>query len=200
MNALKLSIPVDLRHDEGNTPFMGCRFSQVCVRLPSNTEGAVPRLWEVRRRMEELKTSPDTLVMYGAVYCLLPILPEAIAQWILNTVIRKATVVLANVPGPEDLLSLGSKKLKKIIFWMSPRPEIPVVFSVISYAGSIQLAVSADKMVVTQPHLLVKEFVTEWLDDLPLSFVQASIEDSVTRGSNTIPKGNIGGLSENTAG
>ncbi|GFY43719.1 DUF1298 domain-containing protein [Trichonephila inaurata madagascariensis] len=87
--AVKLSIPVDLRHDEGRTPFMGCRFSQVCVRLPSNTEGAVPRLWEVRRRMEELKTSPDTLVMYGAVYCLLPILPEAIAQWILNTVIRK---------------------------------------------------------------------------------------------------------------
>ncbi|KAF8783082.1 uncharacterized protein LOC129963409 isoform X1 [Argiope bruennichi] len=156
-----LSIPVDLRFDRGGIPEMGCRFSQVSVRLPSNTEGAVPRLWEVRRRMEELKTSPDTLVMFGAVYCLLPILPEAVAQWILNTVIRKATVVLANVPGPEEFLTLGSKKLKKMIFWMSPRPEIPVVFSVISYAGSIQLSVSADKMVVTQPQLLIKEFVME---------------------------------------
>ncbi|KFM74669.1 putative diacylglycerol O-acyltransferase Rv2484c/MT2557, partial [Stegodyphus mimosarum] len=156
-----LSIPVDLRHETSNAtaiPTMGCRFSQVHVRLPSNTEGAIPRLWDVRRRMEELKTSPDTVVMYGAIYCLLPILPEVIAQWIIKTVLRKATVVLANVPGPEEILTLGSKRLRKITFWMSPTPEIPVVFSVISYAGTIQLSVSADKMVVAQPQLLVNEF------------------------------------------
>ncbi|XP_054709617.1 uncharacterized protein LOC129219296 [Uloborus diversus] len=159
-----LSIPVDLRQEPCNAsivPIMGCRFSQVQVRLPSNTEGAIPRLWDVRRRMEELKTSPDTVVMYGAIYCLLPILPEVVAQWILNTVFRKASVVLANVPGPEEMLMLGAKKLKKITYWMSPRPEIPVVFSVISYAGSIQLAVSADKSVVPQPQALVKEFILE---------------------------------------
>ena len=27
--------------------------------------GAIPRLWEVRHLMEELKTSADTAVMYG---------------------------------------------------------------------------------------------------------------------------------------
>nr|XP_042910796.1 uncharacterized protein LOC107441252 [Parasteatoda tepidariorum] len=160
----QLNIPVDLRHEPSNVeaiPTMGCQYSQVNVRLPSNTEGAIPRLWDVRRRMEELKTSPDTVIMYGAIYCLLPILPEVVAQWILNTVLRKATVVLANIPGPQEMLTLGTKKLKKIVFWMSPRPEIPVVFSVISYAGAIQLSVSADKMVVPQPQLLIKEFVLE---------------------------------------
>ncbi len=29
------------------------------------TLGAIPRLWEVRHLMEELKTSADTAVMYG---------------------------------------------------------------------------------------------------------------------------------------
>lgn len=217
----QLTIPVDLRQDTSNTtsiPRMGCKFSQVHVRLPSNIEGAIPRLWDVRRRMEELKTSPDTVVMYGAIYCLLPILPEVVAQWILNTVFRKvfksffyyslnmfriinrfllcssgvwhnllawlskqavyernagnftftyishvlqASVVLANVPGPEEVLMLGSKQLKKITFWMSPRPEIPVVFSIISYAGTIQMSISADKSIVPQPQALVQEFTNE---------------------------------------
>ncbi|GIY53608.1 WS_DGAT_C domain-containing protein [Caerostris darwini] len=94
-----LNVPVDLRQDGHAIPVMGTRFSQVNVRLPSNTEGAIPRLWEVRRRMEELKTSPDTLVMYGAVYCLLQLLPESVAQWLLKTVIRKVRVLpLSNQP------------------------------------------------------------------------------------------------------
>ena len=90
---------MDLRHETSNSssiPDMGCKFSQVHVRLPSNTEGAIPRLWDVRRRMEELKTSPDTVVMYGAIYCLLPILPEVVAQWILNTVLRKVRKIILN--------------------------------------------------------------------------------------------------------
>ncbi|GIY53609.1 WS_DGAT_C domain-containing protein [Caerostris darwini] len=82
-------------------------------------------------------------------------------QLTIVTVARQATVVLANVPGPEEVLTLGSQKLKKILFWMSPSPEIPVVFSVISYAGALQLSVSADKMVVSEPQLLVKYFHQE---------------------------------------
>ncbi|KAG8194252.1 hypothetical protein JTE90_024581 [Oedothorax gibbosus] len=158
-----LNLPVDLRRESsgGAPPRMGSRFSQVSLRLPCATEGAVPRLWEVRRRTEELKTSPDTAVMYGAVYCLLPILPERLAHWIINTVLTKATVVLSNVPGPEEPLSIGCRRLKRIVFWMSPRPEIPVVFSVISYAGGVQLSVSADKGVVAQPDMLIREFELE---------------------------------------
>lgn len=75
---------MDLRYEPATgdpAPDLGTQLSTALVRLPTNTEGAIPRLWEVRQVMEELKNSPDPVVMYGAAQLLLTLLPYRLAHW-----------------------------------------------------------------------------------------------------------------------
>ncbi|XP_076350395.1 putative diacylglycerol O-acyltransferase tgs1 isoform X2 [Tachypleus tridentatus] len=156
-----MNIPVDLRFETTmveSVPEMGNRYAIVNTRLPTNTEGAIPRLWEVRHLMEDLKTSADSVVMYGAVHYLFNLLPYALASWLFRVIHRKATLIYSNLPGPDDAVFLGSHRLKKITFWMNSSVEVPVSISVFSYGGSINLSVAADKMVIPNPKVIVREF------------------------------------------
>lgn len=81
---IKVCLAVDLRYEPATgdpAPDLGTQLSTALVRLPTNTEGAIPRLWEVRQVMEELKNSPDPVVMYGAAQLLLTLLPYRLAHW-----------------------------------------------------------------------------------------------------------------------
>ncbi|KAL1468567.1 hypothetical protein MTO96_041415 [Rhipicephalus appendiculatus] len=77
-------LAVDLRYEPATgepVPELGTQLSSALVRLPTNTEGAIPRLWEVRQAMDELKNSPDPVVLYGAANILFTLLPCRLAHW-----------------------------------------------------------------------------------------------------------------------
>ena len=155
---LLASIPVDLRGD-GNIIKMGNYFTLVDLTLPTNTEGSIPRLWELRRRMDELKNSADPIVTYGALWILYNMLPNCLFHKIWNSINNKATCFLSNLPGPDHPLVLSSRHIKSIVYWAPPRDEVALSISFLTYADQVRMAVMADKAVLANPHVLTEDFI-----------------------------------------
>ena len=101
---------MDLRnHDE---PRHSVRLSNsFCLSrlpLPTRTEGTVPRLWAARRVMDDLKTSADTAVSRLLTHAFFTLLPAGWARALLQrSVLRPASVLLANLAGPEAPIQVG---------------------------------------------------------------------------------------------
>lgn len=74
------------------------RYVLVNVPLPITVEGAIPRLWETRHIMEELKTSADPWVMLGFQYFLYLFLP---CRWyvdVVNFIVhRNSSLCVSNI-------------------------------------------------------------------------------------------------------
>ncbi|XP_022102649.1 uncharacterized protein LOC110985727 [Acanthaster planci] len=154
------NMAVDFRGSElqrGIGP-MGNHFTLVNVKLPTSTEGAIPRLWDTKRRMDELKLSAEHVVLYGMTQAVLTTFPESVAQGILTSFFGESSCTVSNLALGEDILSLGGKHIKMILYWMSPGDEVPISISILTYAGQMRVAVQADKGIVPNPQLIADEF------------------------------------------
>lgn len=158
---MKINITIDLRYEpkHGKTWVpMGTEFSLVNLPLPTNTEGAIPQLWEVRNRLDDLKTSADPVVMYGAMHMLHAFLPLCLARQLVNCILGRASLLYSNLAGPESPLLIASHRLKSIIFWMPPKDCVPVALSVFTYSDALKLAIIADRDVLPNPAPIITEF------------------------------------------
>ncbi|RWS10915.1 putative diacylglycerol O-acyltransferase-like protein [Dinothrombium tinctorium] len=156
---LSMSIPVDIRNiNEYDSDEIGVDYVMLTSPLPTNTEGAIPRLWEIRHLMEELKTSADPAVMFGVHYFLHNLLPTSIARFLINLIHRNSSVYLSNLQGPEQQLTIGSHRLRKIYFWMSPPPTVAIVFNVITYNQKLFLSVATTSKLLPCGKCLAKFF------------------------------------------
>ncbi|RWS27944.1 putative diacylglycerol O-acyltransferase-like protein, partial [Leptotrombidium deliense] len=156
---LGVSIPVDIQNiNEYDSHEIGVNYVMLTSPLPTNTEGVIPRLWEIRHLMEELKTSADPAVMFGVHYFLHSLLPTSISRCFINLIHRNSSVCLSNLQGPEQQLTIGSHRLRKIHYWMSPPPNIPVLFNVITYNHKIHISVSTTSQIITCGKSLTKYF------------------------------------------
>ncbi|XP_064490424.1 uncharacterized protein LOC135401776 [Ornithodoros turicata] len=161
---IKVCIAVDLRYEPPSgevTPELGTQLSTATVRLPTNTEGAIPRLWEVHQVMEDLKTSADPVVMYGAARFLLTLLPYRMAHWFLGRWHSKPSLLFCNVPGPEEAMLLGLSRVRSAVVWAGWTPEVPVAVTVTSYAGAFHIAVSSEKDIVSDPEEIIRGFAKQ---------------------------------------
>lgn len=108
--------------------------------------------------MEELKASADPAVMYGAHYFLDSLLPSSLARFLLNLVHRNSSVCLSNLQGPDCELTIGSHRLHKMVYWMSPPPNIPIVFNLLTYNQTLHISVSTTSQLVPSAKALAKLF------------------------------------------
>ncbi|XP_077528854.1 putative diacylglycerol O-acyltransferase Mb3761c isoform X1 [Haemaphysalis longicornis] len=165
---IKVCLAVDLRYEPATgepVPELGTQLSSAIVRLPTNTEGAIPRLWEVRQAMDELKNSPDPVILYGAAHILFTLLPCRLAHWFMGMWHRKPSAVLCNVPGPEEPVVLGLSRVKHAVAWAGWTPEVPLAVTITSYAGAFNVAVSSQMDIVPDPDEILREFANQ-LDHL----------------------------------
>ncbi|XP_077494705.1 putative diacylglycerol O-acyltransferase Mb3761c [Amblyomma americanum] len=165
---IKVCLAVDLRYEPATgepVPELGTQLSSALVRLPTNTEGAIPRLWEVRQAMDELKNSPDPVVLYGAANILFTLLPCRLAHWFMGMWHRKPSAVFCNLPGPEEPVVLGLSRVKTAVAWAGWTPEVPLAVTITSYAGAFNVAVSSQMDIVPDPDEILKEFANQ-LDHL----------------------------------
>ncbi|CAM1294948.1 Uncharacterised protein g1139 [Pycnogonum litorale] len=163
--SLTANIPVDLRFESPSStrriqPDVSLRMSVVNIKLPTNVEGAIPRLWQIHRSMEELKNSADTAVMYGALYYLYGLLPKSIASWIFRTIYSRQSVQFTNLPGPEINLYIESHRLSSVMFWApSIVSRVPISISLLTYGDSVKMTLSADTGAVPDARSIIDEFV-----------------------------------------
>lgn len=129
------------------------------VTLPTNTEGVVPRLWEMKVRMNDIRESSlcsITKIIFKLSYYLFN---ESIWSKLWIYILRKCTCIISSLPGPEISLRISSKQIKTIFYWFPPIHQVSLAISFFTYGDQIQMAVSADRNVVPNPEVIAKDFI-----------------------------------------
>ncbi len=157
---VKAVVPVNLRRAEPDDQQsrLGNRFGLVFVPLPVGIGDPLERLAEVKKRMDEIKGSPQAGVAFGLLGLLGMAGSEAenVAVGLLGS---KATLVLTNVPGPAQPLFLAGSPIRNMMFWVPQSARLGLGISIFSYSGEVRVGVASDAGLVPDP-----ETITEYFD------------------------------------
>ena len=157
---IRAMVPVNLRgaSDPHN---LGNRFGLVTLSLPVWESNPFARLFEVRRRMIDLRGSylaPLTLGIFSA----LGLAPKPLYREALALLSAKASAVMTNVPGPKEPLYLTGAKLSQMMFWVPQAGDIGMGVSILSYANHVQFGLITDAGLVPDPEAITPLFRSEF--------------------------------------
>lgn len=156
---LRAAVPVNLRPVEDGHR-LGNQFGLVFLALPLGIEDPTQRLAEVKRRMDQLKSSLQPAVAFGTLHAI-GYLPVALQPLPVGFFGSKASVVLTNVPGPRQPLYLAGEPLRRVMFWVPQSGRLGLGMSILSYAGEVMVGVASDAGLVPDPQTIVREFEAE---------------------------------------
>lgn len=129
------------------------------VSLPTNTEGVVPRLWQMKERMNEVRQSSLFAITRRLFKFSHHMLSESLWNKLWIYILRKCTCIVSSLPGPEISLRMSSKQIKTIFYWFPPVHHVALAISFFTYGDHIQMAVSADRGVLPNPEIIAKDFI-----------------------------------------
>jgi WS/DGAT/MGAT family acyltransferase len=157
---VRAMVPVNMRSkaDEGK---LGNRFGLVTLLLPVYMENPFERVFEVRRRMEELKGSYQPVVALG-VLAATGLAPKFVQDIALDILANKASAVMTNVPGPQQPLYMAGARLAQQMFWVPQSGDIGMGVSILSYSGCVQFGLVTDCRFVADPESIVSRFRPEF--------------------------------------
>ncbi|HUJ86796.1 MAG TPA: wax ester/triacylglycerol synthase family O-acyltransferase [Burkholderiales bacterium] len=153
-------VPVNMRGQDGGGP-LGNYFGGVFVQLPLGIDNPMQRLYELKRRMAELKGSAEPLFTLGLMAAV-GMGPKALQQEVIDMLASRCSLVLTNVPGPQRPLYMGGRRLREIVFWVPQSGAIGLGISVLSYDGGIQCGVVADTSLVEDPEDIARRFRSQF--------------------------------------
>jgi diacylglycerol O-acyltransferase len=153
-------VPVNLR-PPGPITELGNHFGMVFLSLPIDVEHPMERVFELHRRMNELKHSQQPLLAIG-ILAGMGIAPKGVREKILETLAANASAVMTNVPGPQQPLYFAGKRITRQMFWNPQSGGIGMAVSILSYAGKIDFGVVTDVKRVPDPAAIVKRFTEEF--------------------------------------
>jgi len=157
---VRAMVPVNLRSPT-SAGQLGNRFGLVTLLLPVGIPNPLARLYEVRARMEALKTSYQPVIAF-ALLGLAGLLPRGVQQEMLDLLANKATAVMTNVPGPQAPLYLAGAHLAQVMFWVPQSGDIGMGVSILSYAGGVQFGLITDAGMVPDPERVIAGFRPEF--------------------------------------
>jgi diacylglycerol O-acyltransferase / wax synthase len=153
---VRAMVPVDMRrsHEIGD---LGNKFGIVAVELPVGFDSPLERLYEVRRRMQALKHSMEPPVTL-ALFAVMGHAPQILQERLFNMLIKRATAVMTNVPGPPDPMYLAGAKISQIMFWVPQSGDIGMGVSILSYNNMVQFGLITDAEMVPDPEAIIANF------------------------------------------
>ena len=157
---IRAGLSVNLREPNGYT-LLGNRAGAVLVDLPVGLDSATERLRQIKRNMDQVKSSPEASVVWALMNAL-GNAPAGTQQMLVETYCTRETAVIANMPGPEDVVSLAGAPLSALIFWVPALGGTGLCLSIASYAGQVWFAVGADQGLIPDPEELVGGFHAEF--------------------------------------
>ncbi|MGL4573174.1 MAG: WS/DGAT/MGAT family O-acyltransferase [Burkholderiaceae bacterium] len=157
---IRAMVPVNLR-PRGKEHQLGNKFGLVPLTLPVGIANPLARLYEVRRRMTELKGGYQAIFAMG-VLGVVGNFPKTVQNAVLSLFTSKATAVMTNVPGPSEPLYMAGSKMKQIMFWVPQSGDIGLGVSILSYAGGVQFGVITSKKLCPEPQRIIDRFASEF--------------------------------------
>jgi len=157
---IRASVPVNLR-PESKAGKLGNHFGLVFLSLPIGIANPIERVYEVSRRMEELKKSYDAFIVLGLL-SVVGMLPDALEQPAVDYFSTKSSAVMTNVPGPREQIYLAGKKVDNLQFWVPQSGEIGLGVSILSYNGGVNFGIMTDKKLAPDPGAIIARFQSEF--------------------------------------
>jgi len=157
---IRAMVPVNLRPLE-EAYKLGNRFGLAPVVLPIGLENPVERVYEVRRRMGELKGSLQPLLAFGLL-AVAGLLIKPAQDAMLNLFSRKTTAVMTNVPGPREKLRFLGATIEQNLVWVPQSGSVGLGVSILSYGGGVQFGVITDSTLCPDPQNIINGFEPEF--------------------------------------
>lgn len=173
---LRAMVPVNLR-DPRLWQELGNKFGLVPLLLPIGVGNPIARVFEVRRRMEQLKTG-YTAVLSMTLLGAAGFAPRVLQTQALDFLTRKASAVMTNVPGPQHALYLAGAEVTRLMFWVPQSGDIGVGVSILSYNGGVQFGLITDHQLCPNPQQIIDRFEPEF-EKLVLALCMLPWEQSV---------------------
>jgi WS/DGAT/MGAT family acyltransferase len=157
---IRAMVPVNLR-PPGQAQALGNHFGLAPLVLPVGLENPVERVYEVRRRMRELKGSTQPLLAF-AVLALAGLLVKPAQDVLMDLFRSKTTAVMTNVPGPREKLAFLGSAVEQVMFWVPQSGDIGLGVSILSYGGQVQFGVMTDTQLCPDPQAIIDQFEPEF--------------------------------------
>ncbi|HEY9101118.1 wax ester/triacylglycerol synthase family O-acyltransferase [Chitinimonas sp.] len=157
---IRASVPVNLR-PENKLDKLGNYFGLVFLPLPIGVANPIERVYEVKRRMEEIKGGYDAIITLGLL-SVVGSLPNMIEQPAIEYFSTKSTAVMTNVPGPREPIYMAGAKVHDLQFWVPQSGEIGMGVSILSYNDRVNFGVMTDKKLVPDPARIIDGFAAEF--------------------------------------
>jgi diacylglycerol O-acyltransferase len=157
---LRAMVPVNLR-DPRKWKELGNKFGLVPLLLPVGIANPISRVYEVRRRMDELKQGYTAVLSMG-ILGIVGFAPRGLQKQALDFLAKKATAVMTNVPGPQQPLYMAGTQVKRMMVWVPQSGDIGVGVSILSYAGGVQFGLITDKRLCEEPQRIIDRFEPEF--------------------------------------
>jgi diacylglycerol O-acyltransferase len=184
---IRAMVPVNLRPD-GDGRSLGNRFGLVFLPLPIGMDHPLERLYEVRRRMLDLKGSYQPVIALGLLSAV-GYGPKALQEQVTALLSANASAVMTNVPGPQRPLYFAGKHIRELDFWVPQSGGIGMGVSILSYDGRIQFGVITDAGLVPDPDAIVSRFADEFDKLMWITLMSPWGEESVTPEPAASPSG-----------
>jgi diacylglycerol O-acyltransferase / wax synthase len=158
--SIRAAMPVNIRPPE-KMEELGNQFGLIYPTLPVNIADPLDRLHEVRRRMEELKNTPEAIVAFGILKGI-GLSPAEAQTHMVDMFGSKATVVMTNVPGPQIPLYIAGKELDGLMAWVPQAGRVALGLSIISYNQKVFIGVNSDAGLLPDPDAFIEAFYEEF--------------------------------------
>jgi diacylglycerol O-acyltransferase / wax synthase len=157
---LRAMVPVNLR-DPRKWKELGNKFGLVPLLLPIGIANPISRVHEVRRRMDELKQGYTAVLSMGLLAAV-GLAPRALQKQALDFLANKATAVMTNVPGPQQVLYMAGARIKRVLAWVPQSGDVGIGVSILSYNGGVQFGMITDKRLCPAPQMIIDRFEPEF--------------------------------------
>ena len=154
-------VPVNLRPVDQPLPReLGNRFALVLFSLPSSLDTPFARLAETKRRMDDIKHSPEAALTLGMIQGIGRTGPE-LERLVVDFFANKATGVTTNVPGPRTPRYVAGSRISGMLGWAPESGNQALGTAIFSYDGAVSVGFKVDTGVISHPEELVAAFVAE---------------------------------------
>ena len=157
---IRAMVPVNLRPAE-QTYTLGNQFGLAPLVLPIGIENPVERVYEVRRRMGQLKGSMQPLLAFGLL-AVAGLLIKPAQDAMLSLFAKKTTAVMTNVPGPKDKLKFCGSTIEQSLAWVPQSGTVGIGISILSYGGGVQFGIMTDAVLCPDPQNIIDRFEPEF--------------------------------------
>ncbi|PKO62250.1 MAG: wax ester/triacylglycerol synthase family O-acyltransferase [Betaproteobacteria bacterium HGW-Betaproteobacteria-18] len=157
---IRAMVPVNLR-PMAQAYKLGNQFGLAPVVLPIGLDNPVARVFEVHRRMGELKGSMQPLLTF-ALLAIAGMLVKPAQDAMLSLFSKKTTAVMTNVPGPRDKLRFCDSTLEQTLVWVPQSGTVGLGVSILSYGGGVQFGVISDTTLCPDPQAIIDQFEPEF--------------------------------------